>query len=131
MPDLRISLPEEGNLVPSLRELKMISSSKTRYGPRREGQEARRAVDVRADQLHQSYVAKARNTDRVYCGTIQGTVGPVERKLASMGEVKGLVLGAFGEASEATHTVGPTASSTAWLSPGSEWLDLNWGEEAR
>ena len=105
VPDLRISLPEEGNLVPSLHELKMISSSKTRYGPRREGQEARRAVDVRADQLHQSYVAKARNTDRVYCGTPQGTVGPVERNLASMGEVKGLVLGAFGEASEATHSL--------------------------
>ena len=105
VPDLRISLPEEGNFVPSLHELKMISSSKTRYGPRREGQEARRAVDVRADQLHQSYVAKARNTDRKYCGTLQGAVGPVERKLASMGEVKGLVLGAFGEASEATHSL--------------------------
>ena len=50
-------------------------------------------------------MAKARNTDRKYCGTLPGAVGPVERKLASMGEVKGLVLGAFGEASEATHSL--------------------------
>ena len=62
-------------------------------------------MDVREDQLHQSYVSKARNTDRVYCGTAEGAVGVVERKLVSMGEVKGLVLGVFGKASEATHSL--------------------------
>ena len=93
----------EGNLVPSLHELKIISSSKTRYAPRRERQEARKAVDKRAGELHKSYVTKARNTDRKYCNTPAGTTGPVEAKLASMGEVKGLVLGGFGEASQATH----------------------------
>ena len=67
----------------------------------RRGQEATKAVDIRAGQLHQSYVAKARATDRAYCGTAEGTVGPVERKLASMGEVEGLVVGAFGEVSAA------------------------------
>ena len=31
VPDMRISIPEEGNFVPRLHELKIISSSKTRY----------------------------------------------------------------------------------------------------
>ena len=105
VPDLRISLPMEGNMVPRLHEIKMISSCKTRYAPHREGQEATKAVDIRAGQLQQSYVAKARATDQAYCGTPDGTVGPVERKLASMGEVEGLVVGAFGEVSAATHAL--------------------------
>ena len=32
-----------------------------------------------------------------------GVVGPVESKLVSMGKIKGLVVGAFGEASEGLH----------------------------
>ena len=105
VPDLRISLPNEDNLVPSLHEIKIISSCPTRYAPHRRGQEATKAVDVRANQLHQSYVAKARATDQTYCGTPDGEMGPVERKLASMGEVKGLVVGAFGEVSADTHAL--------------------------
>ena len=105
VPDLRITIPIEGNLVPSLHEIKIISSCKTRYAPHRRGQEATKAVDIRAGQLHQSYVAKARATDRAYCGTLEGAVGPVERKLASMGEVEGIVVGAFGEMSSATHAL--------------------------
>ena len=62
-------------------------------------------MDIRANQLHQSYVAKARPTDQTYCGTPDGEMGPVERKLASMGEVKGLVVGAFGEVSADTHAL--------------------------
>ena len=60
-------------------------------------------MDKRAGELHQSYVTKARNTDRKYCGTPEGGTGPVEYKLASMGSVKGVVLGCFGEASQGTH----------------------------
>lgn len=89
--------------MPSLHELKCISSSVTRYLPQWQGQEAMKAVDKRAGQLHQSYVDKARNTDRKYCRTPEGITGPVENKLASMGAVKGVVLGCFGEASQATH----------------------------
>ena len=103
VPDLRITLEVEGNPVPSLHELKCISSSVTRYLPQWQGQEAVKAVDKRAGQLHQSYVNKARNTDRKYCGTPEGITGPVENKLASMGAIKGVVLGCFGEASQATH----------------------------
>ena len=103
VPDLRITLEVEGNPVPSLHELKCISSSVTRYYPQRQGQEAGRAVDKRAGELHLSYVTKVRNTDMKYCGTPEGVTGPVENKLASMGAVKGVVLGRFGEASQATY----------------------------
>ena len=40
-----------------------------------------------------------------YCGTALGTTGPVETKLGSMGEVKGVVVGAFGEGSEDLHSL--------------------------
>ena len=40
-----------------------------------------------------------------HCGTPPGTTGPVETKLARLGEVKGVVVGAFGEASEELHTL--------------------------
>ena len=40
VPDMRIAIQEEGNLVKRLHEIKLISSSKTRYTIHREGQEA-------------------------------------------------------------------------------------------
>ena len=63
------------------------------------------ARDKRANELNGEYIAKARNTDRQYCGTPQGTTGPVETKLATLGEVKGVVVGAFGEGSEDLHSL--------------------------
>ena len=36
VPDMRITIPVEGVPVPSLHEIKMISSSKTRYNPLRD-----------------------------------------------------------------------------------------------
>ena len=103
VPDLRITIPVEGNPTPSLHEIKVISSSKTRYSPHSQGQEADRAVDTRSGQLHHEYVLKARNTDRLYCGTPADITGPVETKLGTMGEVKGIVVGAFGEGSQPLH----------------------------
>ena len=41
--------------------------------------------------------------DRDFVGTPAGEVGPVEARLNTYGEVKGLVFGAFGEASKAVH----------------------------
>ena len=64
VPDMRITIPEEGNLVPRLHEIKIISSSKTRYTVHREGQEATRAVDKRAGELNAEYLAKAKHTDQ-------------------------------------------------------------------
>ena len=100
---MRISIPVEGNLIPRLHELKLISSSKTRYLPHRQGQEAQRAVNKRSGELNSEYIGKARSTDQKYCGTEIGTIGPVETKLGSLGEVRGLVVGAFGEGSEHLH----------------------------
>ena len=105
VPDMRISIPEEGNFVPRLHELKIISSSKTRYTPHRQGQEATRAVDKRASELNGEYIKKARTTDQLYCGTAPGTTGPVETKLARLGNVKGIVVGAFGEGAEDLHSL--------------------------
>ena len=64
-----------------------------------------RGVDKRAADLHDEYITKARSADQVYGGVEQGTVGPVETKLLSFGEVKGLVFGHFGECSESTHSL--------------------------
>jgi hypothetical protein len=59
-------------------------------------------VDVRAGKLQKEYQDKARAADRRQ-GVPEGTVGRVEDKLLSLGEVRGLVAGQFGEVSEATH----------------------------
>ena len=85
------SIPQEG--------------SRTRYTPCRQGQEATRAVDKRASELNGEYIKKARTTDQLYCGTAPGTTGPVETKLARLGNVKGIVVGAFGEGSEDLHSL--------------------------
>ena len=105
VPDMRIAIPTEGNLERRLHEIKIISSSKSRYNPQREGQQAMRAVDKRAAELTPEYFKKARTTDRQYCGTEPGTTGPVETKLGTMGLVEGIVLGATGEGSEPLHSL--------------------------
>ena len=46
-----------------------------------------------------AYATKARDVDRRYCGTARGGVGPVEEKLRSFDPVRGIVFGAWGEAS--------------------------------
>ena len=84
---MRITIPAEGNLVPRLHEIKIISSSKTRYTVHREGQEATRAVDKRAGELNAEYLAKAKHTDQAYCGTPRDVIGPVELKPGSLGRV--------------------------------------------
>ena len=70
VPDMRVSIPEEGNLVRRLHEIKLISSSKTTYTIHREGQDATRAVDNRSGELNAEYLSKARTTDQGpwHCG---------------------------------------------------------------
>ena len=84
-----------------LHEVKIISCNKTRYNPN----SPKRAVDARADLLPQEYLNKARAADQKYNNTERGTVGPVERKLLELGEVRGIVSGNFGEVSEDTHAL--------------------------
>ena len=64
---------------------------------------------------HAEYIAKARTTDQQYCGAAPSTTGPAETKLATLGEVKGLVVGAFGEGSEERKTLVEQAGGD-WLS---------------
>ena len=64
-----------------------------------------RAVDKRADQLHNEYVSKARRADQHYGGTSEGELGRVERKLLTFPRVEGLVFGNWGEGSQAVHAL--------------------------
>ena len=119
MPDLRRTLPGvgggggegvgapglpagglAGQSSPVLHELKVISSSRTWYKPN----QAKRAVDGRADLLQGEYERKARAADRRQ-GVPKGAVGRVEEKLVSLGKIAGIVLGNFGEVSQATHSL--------------------------
>ena len=108
VPDFLLELDgERGQKRDELAELKVICCCPSRYTlipphplPDREYV---KAVDKRARVLTEEYIKKARNVDRVYGGAAEGTVGRVERKLVDMGEVRGLVFGAFGEASEGVH----------------------------
>ena len=84
-----------------LHEVKVISCNKTRYKPSSQ----KRAVDSRADLLPQEYLRKARAADQAYNDTPAGVMGPVERKLIELGEVRGIVSGSFGEVSEDTHAL--------------------------
>ena len=84
-----------------LHEVKIISCSSTRYKPNSQ----KRAVDTRADLLPQEYLNKARGADQTYNRTPVDTMGPVERKLVELGEVRGIVAGNFGEVSEDTHAL--------------------------
>ena len=99
IPDLRIVLNVGGQPAVVLAECKAISISPSRYRPTWNV----RGVDKRAAQLHDEYVLKARSVDRQYVGTQEGQVGPVEAKLLSFERVRGVVFGAFGEASEPVH----------------------------
>jgi len=77
----------------------VISSCPTRYIP---GDQVR-AVDKRSRELPREYLRKARDVDRVYCGIPEGERGPVENHLQQFGDLRGLVFGAFGEASQDVH----------------------------
>ena len=81
-----------------LHECKVISCSRSRYKPTW----TKRAVDVRTAQLPKEYMDKAKIADRRQ-GVAEGEVGRVEAKLVSLGELKGIVAGNFGEVSTDTH----------------------------
>ena len=64
VPDMKITLTSGGVSRPVLHEIKVISSSKSRYKPSWK----ERGVDKRADQLHEEYLSKARKVDQDYGG---------------------------------------------------------------
>ena len=63
------------------------------------------AILPQADLLPQEYLNKARAADQNHNQIQVGTIGPVERKLVELGEVRGIVAGNFGEVSEDTHAL--------------------------
>ena len=102
VPDMRITMldPAEGVTRPILHEVKVISANKSRYHPNSET----RAVDLRSSKLQHEYIVKARGADRLG-GVETGEVGRVESKLVSLGSVRGVVCGNWGEVSEDTHAL--------------------------
>ena len=61
------------------------------------------AVERRASGLPALYTSKAQRVDKEFCGTDRRAVGPVEQRLRCYEPVKGLVFGAWTEASPDTH----------------------------
>ena len=100
---------ERGQKKDGLPELKVIFCCQSRYSwvppPPHPDRESIKAVDKRARVLTEEYSKKAKKVDRVYGGAEEGVVGRVQRKLLDFGEVRGLVFGAFGEASEGVHDI--------------------------
>ena len=110
VPDFLLELDgERGQKKDELAELKVICCCPSRYKmfppPPPPHREFVKAVDRRARVLTDEYVKKARDVDRVYGGAPEGTVGRVQRKLEDFGGVRGLVFGAFSEASEGVQTL--------------------------
>ena len=74
-------------------------------------------------EIYKEYANKARRLDQQYCGTQPGVAGPVERQLQSFGQLRGLVFGAWGEASPDVEMLLSLAASTGaqrhWRSMGS------------
>ena len=98
VPDFMIALPQSGqspgDAVDELFELKTLHYGSTTY-PTQGG----RAVNRRADALPAEMSRKARQLDQRFHGTPAGEVGPVGRRLAAFGAVRGIVVGHFGEGS--------------------------------
>jgi len=119
VPDFLFGAWKEGRAKRSvLAELKLLSCCPSRYKTGRASGGAR-AVEARARGLQGDYERKAGGADRKFCGVQQGEVGPVLAKLRSFGAVKGLVFGAWGEASQGVHElVQQLAERKAETAPG-------------
>jgi len=104
VPDFAIALPDSGDNLQSARdelfELKTLHYGVSTY-PQTLADTRGGAVDRRAAGLPSEYAAKAARLDSRFCGTQHGEVGPVSRRLASFGAVRGLVFGHWAEVS--TH----------------------------
>ena len=105
VPDMMVSLQwgRRGPVRDVLCEVKTLHHGVSTYPPAavaRCGPVARRAEAVNGE-----YAAKARELDARHCGTARGFIGPVEAKLRSHGPIRGLVFGAWSEASPAAHAL--------------------------
>ena len=122
VPDLLMKLDWPGARRPldQLLELKTLHHGSTTYPS---GASARcSAVTARAAALPSEYCSKARRVDRQYCNTPPGQIGPVQARLQTFPAVRGLVFGAWGEASPDAHQLVACLAKqgAARLSQGSE-----------
>ena len=97
VPDFLLWAAFDGPERPLLFELKTLHYGRTTY-PQHDMARCG-AVARRANALATEYATKAREVDRRFCGTVNGHVGPVETRLRAFEPVRGLVFGAWGEAS--------------------------------
>ena len=102
VPDFKFPSGWEAEGDARLAELKVISCCRSHYASLLTGQEES-PVQAYANRLTADYLNKAKQADRDFVGVPVGQQGPVEARLRGYGQVKGLVFGAFGEASEAVH----------------------------
>ena len=101
VPDFKIALPDKVEGTKEvLAEIKVINCCPSRYTP--SGPNVK-AVNKRAQLLPGEYRKKARDIDQKIINTPAEVRGPVERRLDEYGNLKGLVFGAFGEASDDVH----------------------------
>ena len=116
VPDFLVYAPEGPNRT-CLMELKTLHFGTSTYPLSATRCEA---VRVRAGAIGGENAAKV---DERYCGTPQGEVGPVRRQLLSYGTVRGLVFGAWGEASsdahELLHLLAKKGAQVRWREMGS------------
>ena len=101
VPDFVAAIPDElhtpAEVVDELFELKTLHYGSTTYPS---GSDARcAAVTRRAEAIPGEQAAKARRLDQEFCGATPGEIGPVGRKLAAFGPVRGLVFRHWAEAS--------------------------------
>ena len=124
VPDFLLKMESPSGLKDTLAELKFISAGLTYYNSED------KQVDVRARSLQQEYVRKCRDIDKKYCGASPNTIGPLEQHLRTYGDLMGLVVGQFGEASQGLHDLVDYAAqckANTWALAG-ESLSLNMRE---
>ena len=100
VPDFLVHVAVDGPERPLLFELKTLHYGSSTYT---DGETRCLAVARRAQALPREYAGKAREVDSSFCGTPQGATGPVAHKLQTYEPVRGIVFGAWGEASPDTE----------------------------
>jgi len=98
------------------------SNYPNRYGNRPMWKTRAGAVERRQQQVDKDYGHAARAKDRLYNHTPQGTIGPMEQRLADFGRIRGLVFGFTGEASSDVQglvdIIAKTGATTHWKTMG-------------
>ena len=117
VPDFLVSVASG---LEALYELKVIGAGPSRYAC--DVVARGRAVAKRAREIPGDYARKARDLDLRCGGVAPNAVGPVTCKLASYGRIRGLVFGAYGEASDDVREL-VAALSAGWASR--DWVRMN------